>query len=485
MPVPVREIPLLDLVSFLIETPETPTHVGSLQIYAPRGRRRRDGIVAALLEGLRAAEVGSPFDLVPLFTPLTWPRWARAESIDPLYHVRHVSAPPPGAGQQLIDLVMELHAPMLDRSRPGWICYVIDGLSEGRFALYWKVHHAYIDGASAVMRFEATAARSASDTTVRAPWSPLPGEADAESAREPPELPSLAAGWLRAGSRASRDLLGMFGRTLLQASGRLEREVPLPFSAPHSLFNAPVHATRRLGIGSTPLERFRAVAKAAGVSVNDVALAIVGEALERYAHTRHETPDRPLVAACPMSIRAPGDTSASTQIAAISVKLGEPGANIRTRLQQVHASTRDAKAEARGVSREGLIAWLALLGGTADLVSKSALAERIPPATNVNISNVAGPAYRCFLAGAELVASYPVSTLAGGTAINVTFASTSGRMDYAVVTDARAIPDPEEIAHGIGEALAALERALARKSTPKATRAKKPARGRGGRSPGG
>ena len=463
MAVPVKDIPLLDLVSFLIETPDSPTHIGSVQIYAPCGRRSRERIVASVLEGLRAAEVGSPFDLIPWFAPLSMPRWARVENIDPHYHVRHVALPAPGNREQLIDLVMDLHTGMLDRSRPCWICYVIDGLEDGRFALYWKVHHAYIDGESAILRFEASAAHSATDTRVRALWSPLPGAPRDEptQTKAPTDLPELAATWLRAGRSASAGLAGMVGRALLQAGGRLEREVPLPFSAPFSLFNAPVHATRRLGVGSFVLERVRSLAKSAGVSINDVLLTLVGDALERYAQARHDAPERPLVAACPMSVRAPGDTSASTQIAAISVKLGEPGAHIRERLGQVHASACDAKAEARGVSREGLVAWLALLGGAADAIGKSPLAGHIAPYTNVNVSNVAGPARRCFLAGAELVESYPVSTLAGGTAINITFSSFSGRMDYAVVSDAQAIPDPDVIAAGIDMALAALEQALA------------------------
>jgi diacylglycerol O-acyltransferase len=161
-----------------------------------------------------------------------------------------------------------------------------------------------------------------------------------------------------------------------------------------------------------------------------------------------------------MSIRAAGDTSASTQIAAISVLLGTPGSDIRTRLAEVHASAAAAKTEARTVSRDGLVAWLALLGGTADLLGKSPLAAWLPPATNVNVSNVAGPEFPCYLGGAEMLASYPVSTLAGGTAINITFASACGRMDYAAITDAGAIPDPERITAFIAGALERLEHVL-------------------------
>jgi diacylglycerol O-acyltransferase len=460
MPQPVRDIPLLDLISFLIETPDSPTHVGVLQLFAPV-HGSREAAIARILEGFRAAEVAPPFSYVPLFPPLARPKWALADAIDPEYHVRHVAVPAPGTQAQLIEQVMDLHAGIMDRSRPGWIAYVVDGLEQGRFALYLKIHHAYIDGASATMRLERAVAREARDLEIRPLWSNLMEEPEAPPASDPAELPALLAESLRRGTRVSFDLAGIVGRTLLQASGRLRRALPLPFSAPRSLFNGPVHATRRLGVGQLPLARFRAVAKQAGVSINDVALALVGDALERYAEQRHEAPPRPLVAICPMSIRAAGDTSASTQIAAISVLLGTPGSDILARLAEVHASASAAKTEARAVSRDGLVAWLALLGGTADLLGKSPLAAWLPPATNVNVSNVAGPDFPCYLGGAEMLASYPVSTLAGGTAINITFASACARMDYAAITDASAVPDPERITAFIAEALERLEHALA------------------------
>lgn len=455
MPRTVKTIPLLDLASYLLETPETPTHIGSLQIYQPvKGTRAQ--IVRRILDAYRASEVAEPFNYVPVFPAFGLPKWAIVDHIDPDYHVRHAALPRPGTQDQLISLVMDLHTGMLDRSRPGWVTYVIDGLEGDRFAIYWKVHHAYIDGASALLRADAITARSAEDLAVRAIWAPLFDEAG-ESGKQPG---LNIASTLGAGAAAAAQLVGAMGRNLMQASGRLRRESPLPFTAPRSIFNAPVHATRRLGVGSVALDRLRAIAKQESVSLNDVALTLVGEALERYARERGEMPDKALVAACPMSIRKEGDTSASTQIAAISIKLGEPGAPVLERLRQVNASSCDAKEEARSMSREALVAYLMLTAGSADMLSKSPLGDYVPPVTNVNVSNVAGPGYRCFLGGAEMIASYPVSTLAGGTAINVTFGSCTGRMDYAVISDAIAIPEPQNIADYIELALQELENAL-------------------------
>jgi diacylglycerol O-acyltransferase len=206
-----------------------------------------------------------------------------------------------------------------------------------------------------------------------------------------------------------------------------------------------------------------------------VALTLVGAALDRYSQLHGETRDGQLVAACPMAVREEGDTDASTQIAAISIKLGDSTMSISERLQQVHVSSKDAKAEAKNMSREALINYLVLTGGAATLLAKTPLADYVPPLTSVNVSNVAGPRFRAYMGGAEMIRSYPVSTLAGGTAINITFSSFSGRMDYAVITDAQAIPGAQEIADYMSDAMDELEAALQLKKSrtkKKAPRAK-------------
>jgi diacylglycerol O-acyltransferase len=465
----------MDLISYLIESVDSPTHVGILQIFQPVNGTCSE-IVQRVLEGYRESEVGPPFNYYPVFPRFGMPKWAEAETFDSSYHIRHAAVPTPGTERQVIDMVMDLHAGMMDRSRPGWIAYVIEGLEDGCFAVYWKVHHAYIDGASAIMRFDACMAKTPDDLAVRPLWGPL-----FEPSQKNRDL-SLTQIFMEAGkgtglqAKAMQDIALALGRSALQAGGLFKREAPLPFSAPKSLFNKPVFATRHLGVGATGLDRFKAIARQEKVSINEVALTMVGAALERYSVKYAELPDKPLVATCPMAVRKEGDTDASTQIAAISVKLGESGIDIRGRLQQVHASSSDAKEEAKNMSREALMNYLVLIGGAADLLSKSPLSDYVPPLSSVNVSNVAGPAHRCYMGGAEIIRSYPVSTLAGGTAINITFSSFGGRMDYAVITDARAVPGAQEIADFMADAMEELEAATIPRVKPAAR--KKSARGK-------
>jgi diacylglycerol O-acyltransferase len=466
MPRIVKNIPIMDLMSFLIESVDSPTHVGMLQIFKP-GKGACAETVQRILNEYRSCEPGPPFNYYPVFPRFGMPKWAQAEAFDVDYHIRHTAVPLPGTDAQLIDVVMDLHAGMMDRSRPGWIAYVIEGLQDNCFALYWKVHHAYIDGASAVMRLEAAMSKTPDDMAIRPLWSRL---FEPSSMGQEPTLSELlrkTGKGLGEQARAMSDISRAIGRSLKQASGQLEWQAPLPFSAPQSLFNKPVFATRKLGVGAAPLARFKAIAKHETVSINEVALTLVGAALDRYSEKYGERQNRQLLAACPMAVRSEGDTDASTQIAAITVKLGSADMEIQQRLRQVHESSRDAKEDARDMSKEALMNYLVLLGGAATLFAKSPLADYLPPLTSVNVSNVAGPNCRYYHGGAEMIRSYPLSTLAGGTAINITFTSFSGRMDFAVISDAKAIPGAQEIADFMLEVLDELEAAtVGIKKTP-------------------
>ncbi len=449
----VKNIPLLDLAAFLLESVESPKHVGALQIFEPVNGSSAE-VVARVLRDYRASEVAPPFNYIPVFPKFGVPKWAQCDACDPHYHVRQAALPKPGTLTQLIDLVTDLHAGIMDRSRPGYIAYIIEGLENDCFAIYWKMHHALIDGASAVLRFDAAMSRTAEELIAVPLWAPLMEPAAKRTAATASQrLGDLHKG-IKMQAQASREVLRELGKATLRARGMApQRKSPLPFSAPHTMFNKPVHAQRRLGVGSVDFAAFKAIADQHAVSINEVVLTLVGAALERYLLWQGKPTDRSLVAACPMAIREHGDTSASTQIAAISVNLGTPGAAIDERLRQVRASSVDAKQDAKAMSRTALMNYMVLTGGIAELVDRSLLADYIAPLTNVNVSNVEASAETYYLSGAKMLQSYPVSTLVGGSAINITFTSLAGRMDYAIISDAKAVPHAQEIADYIADAL--------------------------------
>ena len=159
-------IPMLDLMFFLTESVENPRHVGSVLIFKrpPRGgANTAREIVAAY----RASPPQPPFNRVPVFRKTGMPLWQEVDRYDPSHHVLHIALPAPGTDQQLHELIADLHAPMLERHRPGWKMYVIEGLAGGRFAIYHKVHHALVDGESGMQILRNSLAASPRDRVIR------------------------------------------------------------------------------------------------------------------------------------------------------------------------------------------------------------------------------------------------------------------------------------------------------------------------------
>ncbi|MBP6701054.1 MAG: hypothetical protein KA135_07385 [Halioglobus sp.] len=165
-----KKIPPLDLLFFLLETPGSPKHVGAVQIFRkPRnapGHYMRD-----LVRDIKAVPVEPPFNYRPHFPRFGLPEWQVDDSLDIDYHIRHSALPQPGTDQQLLELLQRLHCGMLGRDRPGWIFQVIEGLEGDRFALYSKIHHAYIDGMSGVKRMYGSLSASPDETRIQPTWS--------------------------------------------------------------------------------------------------------------------------------------------------------------------------------------------------------------------------------------------------------------------------------------------------------------------------
>ena len=141
-----KMIPPLDLMFFLTETAQSPKHVGAVQVFELPANAP-DSYLVDLVSAFKQAPVAPPFNNRPHFPRFGMPQWREDEDLEIDYHVRHSALPKPGSTQQLMDVVQRLHATLLDRRRPGWICQVIEGLEGNRFAIYSKIHHAYIDEA--------------------------------------------------------------------------------------------------------------------------------------------------------------------------------------------------------------------------------------------------------------------------------------------------------------------------------------------------
>jgi WS/DGAT/MGAT family acyltransferase len=477
-----KPIKAVDAAFLQLETPSTPMHVGALFVLGPASEQDRRTFFRRFRK-----EIGERLGLSEVFTrrvvglPLNLanPFWADGE-VDLDYHVRRTVLPAPGSQHQLEECVADLHAPVMDRSRPLWELHVIEGLEGGRVALYVKTHHAGLDGASAQLYL-----RSFVDT-VRRPDRPSRRKAPPPPAEHPALGDVVAAGLRHQASEAMRlprAIAGAAG-TLADAVQGLRTALSTvatgKVSAPRTPLNVAITGERSFASVECALDEVKLAARTHGATVNDVILAACGGALRRWLMLHDALPSEPLITAVPFSTREEGDVSQSIQVSFISIDLHTDIEDPHERLRAIHESAVEAKAGAAKVKAmmpEDLpslgLPWL--LGGLARLMARSEIVGRLPLPTNVIISNVAGPPQAIFVAGAKALTYTPVSIPYHGCALNVTVYSYDGRLFFGLTGARNALPDLRDLAEGVRVELGLL------RGPRKAARRRKA--GRQGRTP--
>ena len=475
-------IPPLDLMFFLTETPESPKHVGAIQIFqlppnAP------DTYLRDLVAEFKKAPAIAPFNYTPHFPRIGMPQWRENDDLEIDYHVRHSALPKPGDTEQLMQVVQRLHSVLLDRKRPGWICQVIEGLEDNRFAVYSKIHHAYIDGMSGVKRMYGSLSTSATEQKVVPTWSFDPNKtAPSKNRNSGKKSGARGANKLGEHTRAMLEASGFLAKMTMQLLKLRDSKAQIPFSAARTRMNRTIDwDTRSAAVCTLQLDKMKAVGKKHGCTVNEIVLAVIGAALHDYLEEHQENTRAPLVAMCPMSVRAEGDDSAKTQVSAVHVRLGEPKAKILDRLDQVIESSHASKDEVKGLSSEAMIDYGVMIFGLWEVLSRTKLDQIIAPSYNVLVSNVPGPGNEdLYLCGSRMTASYPISTLLPGVNLNVTVLSHGNSLDFGLLGDMHALPDLDVVARRMTASFAELEQQVLGDRRPatsnKKTAAHKPKR---------
>jgi WS/DGAT/MGAT family acyltransferase len=426
-----KPIPPLDATWFLTESAASPKHVSSVLVFeAPPGR---SGIVGEIVAAYRAHAPTPPFNYIPRLVGTGGPVFVEAAEIDLTYHVQHLVLPAEATYESFLALVADLHEAVLDRDRPLFRMWAIEGLPGNRFALYLKVHHGIIDGASGAHRIFGSLGRTA-DRKIRPP---------AFATEMPPRKPRLPKGLVeKLGSlrtmaaKQSLAVRDVYLGAIRQGLGALfgsGKGGSVPFEAKRTPMNEPLSVARSFATMSLPLAEMRAVGKAFGATLNDVAATIVDEGVHRYLRqTGHACPDR-LVGMCPVSLRETGDTDPSTKASAIFVRLGAPQTPVVKRIDEVIASIAAGKAELRGMSKDAATLYAIAALGLAELIDATRLKRVARPLANFVLSNVPGATETMYLAGARLVGNFPISALGMGVGLNVTLASYADTMDFGFV----------------------------------------------------
>ncbi|MBL0087526.1 MAG: wax ester/triacylglycerol synthase family O-acyltransferase [Ideonella sp.] len=446
--------------SFLhFESPETPMHVGSLMLLElPAGYAGDyyDDVKAVIAERLPRVQAFNR-KLAPMPFELADPLWVEDPDIDLDYHVRHHTLRKPGSRVQLEQLVGRLHSSLLDRSRPLWEIYVIEGLEDGRVAVYVKAHHSGIDGKAGIELSKIIYDTSPQMGAAGRVQQRTPASEGSGAGRPVGQAVGMGA-LLKAGVSNSATQYLKLARLLprgikaIATAGRIVAGRRGPGSgrglnlglAPRTPFNVPVTNQRAFATMSMPLDEVKALGARVGGTVNTIVMAVCAGALRRFIAERGAMPRKPLLAAVPVSLRAPDDTSANNQVTMVRVDLATDIADAALRFKAIHNSSEGAKALVRelkpilGVDMP-VVGSPWLMTGLASLVVRSGLLNALPQIANAVISNVPGIPVPVYLAGARAANFYPVSIPFHGLAINITVQSYAGQLEFGLTACRRAL----------------------------------------------
>jgi WS/DGAT/MGAT family acyltransferase len=479
-----RQLTSLDTQFLALESPRQTGHVAGLAILDPSTTPSGD---LTLEDVCRLME-----ERLPLLPPLRWrlvevpfgldyPYWLDDSDFDLDFHVRELALPPGGAQDKLAEQVARIVSRPLDRSRPLWELYLIHGLEDGQKAILTKIHHSVIDGLSGaeVMGVLYDLAPEGRE---------LP-EAEFNGAeRKPSDLEMLTRGllglpryplrMLRSLPRALPNLdespvfAGIPGTGFAaKIADRLTRPLSnretgvlahTKYKAPKTCFNGRISQHRRFAFGQLDLDEVKEVKNKRNCTVNDVVVSICAGAVRSWLLDHDELPPDPLIVQVPVSVRTDEQMGTyGNRIMLMSAPLFTNEPNPVRRLEKTHDALAAMKEHHRALPAE-------LLQDTNHFIPPAVFARAARatfaistgagrPTWNLVVSNVPGPQFPLYLAGARLVAQYPVSVITDGMGLNITVMSYCGHMDFGIVADRDQMPDLWSILERLQDSLEELK----------------------------
>ena len=468
----------IDLAMFLLENRKRTLNIGPLVLLRPTAGFRgnfADKLHAKLLK----RPPGAPFNYRLNLSLTRVPSVEPMASPDITAHVHRLTLDDASI-PELLKKICALHETLLDRSGLLWQFYVIDGLADGRVALYGKVHHGLIDGKTFVKAITQWMSDDPKETEVRAMWDGVPRPGASAQERMSMVRRLMAAGGQAADAlRSTAGLYGMLAEQGLRSVG-LGDGLPLPYLKVSSDFDGPLSAKRSYAFCSLPLAEIKAIAKTQGATVNDLLLTVLDMALHRHMPKRRGAPRSPLLADMPVALS--GGAKGGNQIAVLQVPLGGADASPIERLAAIRAETGRVKASIRRHSTGALMLYSTLVHALPTLIEGVSV-KAAPRLANLMISNPFGFEGQQYLMGAAVDLALPLSVLVAGYKLNVTAVTVGKQLQIGFLAMPEAVPDIEKLARGTEQAFDELKAALApsapvrrAKLRPARAPAKKPAR---------
>lgn len=471
-----------DAFFLMVESDETPNHVGILSRFAlPKGKDKT--FILDMVRAFRKHQPkDEPFNLVLADRKITapMPAWEKAAHVDIDYHLRHSALPQPGSERELAVLISRLHSIPLDHSRPMWECHIIEGLENGGFAIYAKMHHALVDGvagARMVARWMTTDIKAGKFE----PWWAMPKQArkPREIDTNPTESVQSLIDQFKTPAKAAQNVFGALTESVKGQRSKKIKGLVAPYSAPDSMLNCAVGPQRRVSTIDFDIQRLLTLGKTLGGTLNDVVMTICGSALRSYLIENNGLPNKSLTAQVPVSIRAGDDQGGGNAISMLLSSLATDEVDPIRRFETVKQSMTAGKTLLGGMSKAQITTYTSLLmlpftlGQTAGIGNRS---KR--PMFNVVISNVPGPREKRYLNGAECLSMHPVSFVMQGQALNITLFSYGDVLSFVYIACRESLPSVQRLVNHTQAAVEELEKAAGIKSPKAPTQRKAPAKRR-------
>lgn len=452
----------LDASWLQVESRDTPMHVAQMQIFSLPEDAPDDFVLDLVARAKASKDLQEPWNL-KLRGSRALPVWIEDDNVDMDYHFRHLSVPRPGGERELGVLVSLLHSTQLDLSRPPWECTMIEGLEGNRVALYTKIHHSLVDGVSGARMMSRVFSPDPTARNMVAPWRvPPPEKTRREKVASAPAANPLQVVKEQFGAKTkSASALIAALRRLRRAKNTPGDALVGPFTGPKSVLNGRVNQARRFATQQYDLAELKALAAKAECSLNDIVLYLCATALRRFLGELDQLPKEPLTAGIPVNVRPADDQSTGNAISFIMATLATDIADPLARLAAIKASTARAKEHLQAMPKSALTQYTMMIMGPYTLQLLTGLGGRAKPVFNITISNVPGPDRPLYWNGAKLEATYPVSLIAHGGALNITCLSYAGTLNFGFTGCRDTLPHMQRIAVYTGEALAELRELMA------------------------
>jgi len=452
------KLSLLDLGFFIAETEASPKHVAGLLIFKRPPKSTAAFARNLYKEYLAASDVKPPFNRVIHFSMGAMPHWVATDHIDMRQHVFfHTLAKDANDRKALYDFVSKLHTPMLDRSRPLWEVHVIDGLPEGNFALYQKMHHAYADGVT-MARWTAECYSTSPDDMEQTPvWTQKHGGRGAKAKQE-----LLQLTWNEVTGNARRFLgIGRLAAMLFLESVKLTKNaIALPFvSSARTPLTGQVTSGRQFATAGVSMARVNAIRTRTRSTLNHIALTCLDGALRRYLQDQGVELRRPITIQMPVNLRKEGEKTAGNKIGIIQVELSPPTDDPYVRLRNIGYSLRNVRTMVDSVAPEAIESYTIITGLVAQIAEMLKLSNKMPPMGNTLVSNVPGPKEHLYIKGARMEEMHPISTLPPSNLLNITLFSYAGDLFFGLIATDE-LPNLERLADYVTEAFTELEKSV-------------------------